>query len=1132
MTESGEDSKVRGSSTPVNDQDGPASAVAVADSRIRRAKIVAVVAGLIGILLAIAAPFLPVDYTKSELNWPQQGSVGNVSAPNVSFSPVSMDIGVPCQLAADLPAGGGVLLSTVPANGAEANKVGLFVRATADDIQVSQRNVVLLSTPREAAQADPNCRIVIATDTEGATGSFEGLADANSEAGASSFDIRDPNARPQIIGVYSDLPESVSTEGLSFRSTIDTRFISTPTTLKFWLLLTGIGATLASLLALAVLDARDRRGHHRFFPAGWWRLRPVDALVGGVLGIWLFVGGNTADDGYQVTVGRAAGEAGYLANYYRYFGAPQDPFGWHYQYLSAWMEVSTATPWLRLLPFMFAMVAWWLISRAAIPRLGRAVRQSPSAIWAAALVFLAVWMPFNNGLRVEPLIAVGALLSWVCVERAIATGRFFPLTIGIMAAAFTLTVHPTGVIAAIPLIAGIRPLLRRLHIRRKRDGTAPLLIPILASGVVVLFQIFADQTLASILEAVSVNGQVGPTNRWWEEGMRYYMLLNPTADGSIARRFGILMVFACLILVVVMLLNRRRLAGIASAPTWRLVASVAGAAVLLAFLPTKWTHQLGVYAAIGGALAAVATACVDRAIMRRRRNRMLFAAACFYVLAVAFSGRNQWWYVGSYGIPWRDAVPDVKGIPLWAGILAIAIVLTAVGLWFHFRDDYVADEVRRGGPPKYTHRRGFDVLRSPSIIVVSTIMLMFTLVSFAKADMTQRDSWSWLSSNLNALRGQPCALANAVLVEENPTEGLLAPAEVAGAAPADLGATLAGADPTGFDPNGVASDLSEDGSGADDDGDSGASTTEVDRTQSDPTAQDPEQTPTGGSSSDTTGGQTATSGVNGSNVRLPFGLDPQRTPVLGSYGSADGFGHLTSGWYQLPPESEDSPLITMSVAGHIAYTDDLAVLRDGQDVQLEMGVVTPEGQVDPIGLLSPLDIGGAPEWRNLRFPRVDVPPQATVVRIVANDTSPAMDQWLAVTPPRVSPLVDLNTLVGSEDPVMIDWEAGLAFPCQRPAQPRNGVLETPQWRISPDREGERVNSQRWMAGSAGGPLGIVENETRPTVLPSYLRNDWAKDWGMLQRLTPLQQQRPAELDITTDTHHGLWTPGPIRAVGN
>ncbi|MFT4043535.1 MAG: arabinosyltransferase domain-containing protein [Gordonia sp. (in: high G+C Gram-positive bacteria)] len=1098
------------------------------DRNIRVVKIVAVVAGLIGVLIALSTPFLPVSGTKVELNWPQHNSLGNVSAASVTFAPVSMDLSVPCALGKSLPAAGGVIVSTVPSSGAEANKVGLFVRATRDSLQMSQRNIVLLSAPRAIAENTPGCRIVIHADGQGATGSFENLpADDNA---LHSFDLRDVTARPQIIGVYSELPASAPRTGLSLRATLDTRFVSTPTTLKFWLLVIGIAMTIASMLALAVLDARDGRGYLHRLPSRWWRPRWVDGFVTAVLVIWLFVGGNTADDGYQVTVARVARNAGYLDNYYRYFGVPQDPFGWHYQYLSLWTQISTATPWLRLLPFLYAMLGWILISRVAIPRLGVAVRRSPSAIWAGALVFLAVWMPFNNGLRVEPIIAVGTLASWLLVERAIATGRFFPLTLGVVVAAFTLTIHPTGIIAVIPLIAGIRPLLRRLVLRKSRDGVWPILVPILAAGLAVLYEIFADQTLASIMEAVKVNSAVGPTNKWWEEGMRYYMLMNATADGSIARRFGMLITFVCLILVVVMLLHRRRLPGIVSAPTWRLVATVAGTVVLLAFQPTKWTHQLGVYACIAGALAAVATAAVDRSVMYRRRNRTLFAAACTYVLALSFSGRNQWWYVGSYGIPWRDAVPEVKGIPLWALIVIAAVVLTLLGLWQHFRDDYVTDDIRRGG--RLASRRWMSVLRSPSIIVVSIVMLLFTLVSFAKADWTQRHSWSWLSSNVDALRGHPCALGEAVLVEQDPSAGLLAPAHVAGQNNPSPGQALAGRDLNGFDPNGVGSDLSDEDVESDET--SGSGSTEVDRSQSDPTQTNSDQSAdeeSSSPSSDIAGGTMVRAGVNGSSAKLPFGLSPQRTPVLGTYGAASGLGSLVSDWYQLPARADDAPLITVAVAGQVEYVDDLAVTRSGQQVRLEFGRVQANGAVVSAGTMTPLGIGGAPAWQNLRFPLDQAPAGATVVRIVAADTSTSAAQWLAVTPPRVSHLVALAKVVGRQAPVLIDWEAALAFPCQRPAQVHNGVLESPQWRIAPDREGERVNSQRWMDGDAGGPLGIISNEFKPRDVPAYLRNDWAKDWGMLQRLAPLVPQRNADLEVTTDTRNGLWTPGPIRAVG-
>ncbi len=54
-----------------------------------------------------------------------------------------------------------MLLSTVPEGGVDAGKVGLFIRATADQLQVVQRNVVLLNTPRGAAQNTPGCRIVV-----------------------------------------------------------------------------------------------------------------------------------------------------------------------------------------------------------------------------------------------------------------------------------------------------------------------------------------------------------------------------------------------------------------------------------------------------------------------------------------------------------------------------------------------------------------------------------------------------------------------------------------------------------------------------------------------------------------------------------------------------------------------------------------------------------------------------------------------------------------------------------------------------------------------------------------------------------------------------------------------------------
>ncbi|HCS57630.1 MAG TPA: hypothetical protein DIW80_10760, partial [Gordonia polyisoprenivorans] len=105
------------------------------------------------------------------------------------------------------------------------------------------------------------------------------------------------------------------------------------------------------------------------------------------------------------------------------------------------------------------------------------------------------------------------------------------------------------------------------------------------------------------------------------------------------------------------------------------------------------------------------------------------------------------------------------------------------------------------------------------------------------------------------------------------------------------------------------------------------------------------------------------------------------------------------------------------------------------------------------------------------------------------------------------------------------------FPCQQPMAVKNGVLQVPKWRIMPDADATRKNSQTWMAGTAGGPLGITEAMLTPTLLPTYLRNNWARDWGGLQRFTEIDPAPPARLDLGTARRSGLYNPAPMRSSG-
>jgi arabinosyltransferase C len=148
--------------------------------------------------------------------------------------------------------------------------------------------------------------------------------------------------------------------------------------------------------------------------------------------------------------------------------------------------------------------------------------------------------------------------------------------------------------------------------------------------------------------------------------------------------------------------------------------------------------------------------------------------------------------------------------------------------------------------------------------------------------------------------------------------------------------------------------------------------------------------------------------------------------------------------------------------------------------------------------------------------------------LIATDDDLNPEHWIAVTPPRIPALRTLQDVVGSTDPVLLDWLVGLAFPCQRPFGHKNGVTEVPKWRILPDRFGAEANSPV-MDNLGGGPLGITELLVRATTVPSYLSDDWFRDWGALQQLTPYYPDaQPARIDLGSATRSGLWSPAPLR----
>ena len=1126
---------------------------------VRRAKLIAIVTGLLGFILALATPLMPVKQTTAEINWPSNSSVESVSAPLISYVPIDLDVSVPCSAVDRLGADDSVLLSTTPRQASKSPERGLFIRRTGNpadppdkqSIEVVVRNVPLVSATL-ADMRSQDCRdIVVHADSDAVTAEFVGMTAPASQFDSGSTALMgttkgresqtySADQRPQVTGLFTDLSGPASqVPGLRAHVTIDSRYSTAPTILKWLVLIVGIVCTLLSLSALAVLDSTDGRKHRRIFPARWWRLNARDYVVIGALIIWHFIGPNTSDDGYLLTMSRVAQNSEYTANYFRWFGAPEAPFGWYYEVFGLMSHISLASPWVRIPALLCGIASWLIVSHEVLPRLGRAAISRPVVGWTAAFVFLASWFPFDNGLRPEPIIALGALLTWCSVERAIATGRILPAAIACLIGAFSLAAGPTGLLAVAALIAGARPIILALIKRARAIGGgfwsyAALLAPVLAAGTFVIFVVFSNLTLRAFSDSSKMKTALGPSAHWYNEIDRYSSLFAFSADGSIARRFAVLAMILGMVVSAAVLIRKSRIPGTAVGPARRIVGITFASLVFLMFTPTKWTHHFGVFAGLAAALAAIAAIAASNQAMHSRRNRTLFAALVLFIAGLAFTAPNSYYYASAWGMPWGVGQVNV-GFSLSNALLYVSLLLLLLALWFHFRepftgtdphdpDDIADSNTRTDGTENVDgeasqadrrwYRRAAGSVAGAPLAYVAAAVVIFELVTAAFAAVNQSSSFSVPRSNIEALAGKQCGMADKVWVERNPNDHMLSPVDptltnpLAGPSTAPSDASRPAT--TGFTSTSVPDDLTTQASA----GSLGVLAGNATSTNDVLTA----------NSGGTGGGELATAGVNGSRARLPFMLDPARTPVEGSYSTTDQVpAKLTSAWYSMPADYKNQPLLSFSVAGR--YDNPNLLLEYTTD---PITSTTRDGDLKVTGETEMIDPGPQPSWRNVRITTSSLPDDITAVRIVANDDNLSADRFIVVTPPRLPHMQTLQEVVGSEDPVHVDWTSGLVFPCQRPFTHHYGVAEIPKWRIRPGADLAAAVSA-WQDSYGGGPLGWLEVSQEPETVATYLKDDIGRDWGALERYHPYGDvTTPAPITTGTATRSGLWSPAPIR----
>ncbi|MBK1783217.1 arabinosyltransferase domain-containing protein [Prauserella cavernicola] len=1035
-------------------------------SRRRRVKLLGLLASIVGVLsaiLAIAIPLLPVNQDVTTLEWPTQEGTRAVTAPLTAQAPVQLEAEIPCSAAADLDrrtSGPATLVSTNAPDSEDGRLTGLALRVDSGLLTFTTRGQQLGSAP----VGPGDCTITIRSDASGTSASIgdEVLAAAEGDY------------RPQVTGIYSDLDANRDAiQGLSVSVEVDNRWDTTATVIKWIAIALSVTCFVIAMAAVYRLDHLSRGKPPRLAPKGWWKPRLLDLAVVGTLVVWWLIGAMTADDGYFLTMARVRDDAGYIGEYYRWYGTADSPLAWFVDLYAAMTHVSTLAPWMRLPSLLMGIVSWLLISREVLPRLGQQVRRSNAAAWAAGAVFLAFWLPYDNGLRPENIVAVLSLITLCAVERAVATRRMLPALLGLTTAALSVATNPHGLMAVLPFIVAGKPLLKMVRRHARQFGWLPILASIAAAGFVILNLVFYDQTLGGALSSTDLRTAIGPNQSWHQELARYTMLFTDGADGSMTRRFPVLLVLLCLATCAVVLLRRGIIRGAALGPSRRLLAMSALSFVVLALTPTKHSHHFGMLATIGGALAALTALATSTNVLSSRRNRAGFTAALLLIAALASTGPNAWWYVSGWGVPWYDIPPQFMGIPLSTMLLVAAAVAFAVAVVEHMKHD---EHKPYEPPPRVESRSRALRLGAAPLSIVCAVLVLFEIGSIGKATVERWNTYSSGTDNAAQLIGQSCGLSDYVYVEQDPLRGVLSPSPDQPNVPAPGWET--------------------------------------------PEGTPPELTPERWLEPAQEGfytGEGLPERSEGQSWQPPYGLGGSNAPVWGSYEpTGNGTGQLRTEWYPVPQRALDGDVpVVVAVAGQL----------DGpMTMTAEFGRDTPEGfeVVDRREITVPSESG----WRDARITVDGAAKEADRIRIVAEDNGLGPDAWLAFSAPRVPALERMTDVVG-DTPTFLEWAAAFQHPCLSPSTVINGVAEMPEYRVSAGGSFRDIG-ESWSSPKAGGPFGWINVTTRARELPTYLKGDYNRDWGSLYKLEPYEPDAlPPEAaeQQRTVTRSGMWSPG-------
>lgn len=924
----------------------------------------------ITVILGVAIPFAPVSADDPVVSWPKAGEPAATTAVPLSpYRPLSISVDVPCQALR----GGGVALRTEPESAGTPGR-GLTVADSGGRVTVTSDGATLLD---EVLPLTP-CTYRISADGTTTTLSRDGQV-LYSKAGQA----------PQVAELATDAP---GTPGLSATIHTDDRYSSVPSALKLTLLILH-GIALAAMLVLAWRrwwGAPGRLGFSR--P----RLGAADVAVTVISLAWVVLSPLQNDDSWYLLMARNATPTGYIGNQIYMFDATENPFVGSQYLMAIWGHLGNLLGmpgwgllWMRILPLLLGLLTWFLLRALLATALGRIERRK-WVPWTLLGAHLAWFLPYGMALRPEvfiaPLFAAVLLLCELARRREV-IGPLVPAT---AIAALAVTVSPSGLVAAAPVVVLVPWLYRWLRGAswRTRLGVVGAVV---AAGTIAIPIGFGDATLGDVIEATDVHSWYYVTFPWYEEWEHYKTLIE---TGTWGRRLPVLLTVVLLVVVSIGSGRRGPIGGPIRAYTLSTAVTTAVALGLLALGPTKWVNHFGAIAAPGTVLLALA---MLQTPLPRRPGALITAASVALLTGatvLGFAGPNTWKPYSDRGQPFGNHLdPDISMLDLEKLAPHLGMLYLRQFWW------WVGLAVLAGLFAWWRHRRRrstFGITPDRAVLVPSVVMLAVLMIAvMAYAPLVQAPGWSVAGAQLQALAGKPCQLANSVSAMV--------------ATPRDLGGPLTPETRTGDFA------LTAPGNGT----------------------ADPDPVPAPGPAPSGVGPTMWHDAVTHSAVTGTS--DPGRS-------GGTGLGTLTTGWYPLPPAVAGDPTPATNVVVPVAGND-----PDKQRVVLEFGYGPPAAPTRTVATTVNAAPGlTSRQWQEV--PVLLPADRPSSVRVVAEDRVSGPDTALAVAPPHLAAMQPIQTLTGPDSsstvPVFADQLSAVLWPCVDQVAVRHGIAPTPQVRLS------------------------------------------------------------------------------------